>query len=52
MKKTNAKKAKPYRGRNWLAVSAHFMTGAGPHGSGGKKLKYSRKKKHKANSWK
>ncbi len=34
--------------RNWMAVHAHFKTGAGPHGSGGKKQKYNRKKKHKA----
>lgn len=34
--------------RNWIAVHAHFKTGAGAHGTGGKKPKYSRKKKHKA----
>jgi len=32
------------RTRNWLAVVAHFKTGAGNHGS---KNKYNRKKKHK-----
>ena len=46
MKKT--KKHNRQSPRNWVAVAAHFKTGAGPHGTAGKlKPKYSRKTKHK-----
>lgn len=33
--------------RNWVAVAAHFKSGAGAHG----KTKYSRKTKHKNKDW-
>lgn len=32
MSKKNSSKAQERRARNWLAVSAHFKTGAGSHG--------------------
>ena len=35
--------SKKVKTRNWIAVSAHFKSGAGSHG----KSKYSRKIKHK-----
>ncbi len=38
------KKAKSPKERNWVAVAAHFKTGAGSHGS---KKTYTRKEKHK-----
>ena len=42
------KKNTPKKHRSWLAVHAHFKTGAGPHGPGkGHKQKYNRKKKQK-----
>ena len=45
----NGKKGnkKPKLPRNWIAVAAHFKTGAGAHGVGAKKPKYNRKVKHK-----
>ena len=44
-------KSKP-KTRNWLAVHAHFKTGAGFHDSAGKKKqKYSRKSKHKGKKY-
>ena len=45
--KSQNKKVRKPKARNWIAVQAHFKTGAGPHGSGGKKQKYTRKTKHK-----
>ena len=39
------KTAKTLKKRNWIAVVAHFKTGAGSHGS---KKTYSRKVKHKS----
>jgi hypothetical protein len=42
-----SKKSKSPKPRNWLAVHAHFKTGAGAHGASGKKPKYNRKEKHK-----
>lgn len=44
MKSGNKKTAKQPKIRNWLAVQAHFKTGAGNHGD---KKKYNRKSKHK-----
>ena len=44
--KSQSKKVRKPKARNWIAVQAHFKTGAGPHG-GGKKQKYTRKTKHK-----
>lgn len=39
---------KKIKTRNWVAVHAHFKTGAGPHGVDAKKKpKYSRRVKHK-----
>lgn len=38
------KNKKPVKTRNWVAVAAHFKTGAGHHGD---KSKYNRKQKHK-----
>ena len=38
------KKTKTPKQRNWVAVAAHFKTGAGSHTS---KKSYTRKRKHK-----
>ena len=43
MSKKN-KKPTALKQRNWVAVAAHFKTGAGHHGS---KKSYTRKVKHK-----
>tara|TARA_B100000282_G_scaffold203850_1_gene149503 strand:+ start:329 stop:475 length:147 start_codon:yes stop_codon:yes gene_type:complete len=43
MSKKNKKQQVPKQ-RNWVAVAAHFKTGAGSHGS---KKSYTRKVKHK-----
>lgn len=45
MKKT--KKKKVIKQRNWIAVAAHFKSGAGRHKD---KSKYTRKEKHKGRS--
>ena len=37
MAKKNSSKAQERRQRNWLAVRAHFKTGAGSHGDEKKK---------------
>lgn len=37
-KKKSSSKAQERRMRNWLAVRAHFKTGAGSHGDKKKKL--------------
>ena len=42
-----SKKTETPKQRNWVAVAAHFKTGAGNHGS---KKTYSRKRKHKGRS--
>ena len=44
MNKKNKAKNKVPKQRNWVAVAAHFKTGAGSHTS---KKMYSRKVKHK-----
>lgn len=41
---SNKQEAKTPKNRNWIAVAAHFKTGAGSHGS---KKTYNRKAKHK-----
>jgi len=41
---TNKRKGDTPKQRNWVAVAAHFKTGAGKHSS---KKTYSRKAKHK-----
>ena len=33
MKRKNNKKAKVLKSRNWIAIAAHFRTGAGSHGN-------------------
>ena len=42
--KKNKNKNKVPKQRNWVAVAAHFKTGAGSHKS---KKMYTRKRKHK-----
>ena len=44
-KKQFVSKAQERRHRNWLAVRAHFRTGAGAHSP----KKHTRKEKHKKN---
>jgi len=46
--KMKNKKSKMKKPRNWLAVHAHFKTGAGKHKS---KKMYTRKKKHKGKKY-
>ena len=46
--KSQSKKVRKPKARNWVAVHAKLRTGAGPHGPGkGHKQKYTRKSKHK-----
>ena len=42
--KSQNKKVRKPKGRNWLAVHVHFRSGAGKHKD---KSKYTRKSKHK-----
>lgn len=42
--KASSTQRRPVKGRNWIAVAAHFKSGAGSHKD---KSKYSRKTKHK-----
>ncbi len=42
--KSQNKNVRKPKGRNWLAVRAHFRSGAGKHKD---KSKYTRKSKHK-----
>ena len=45
--KASSTQKKPVKERNWIAVAAHFKSGAGSHKD---KSKYSRKTKHKGRS--